>query len=136
MHMTVDQTILELIDADTITDQAALLALLAGRGHALTQPTLSRHLKKLSVMKVNGRYQKIERTTPERPPWSLVESPPNLFILKTAPGHAPLLGVIVDRAGLAGIAGSLAGDDTVFIALTGEVGMPEMRVAIEQALDS
>jgi len=136
MQMTVDQTILELIDADTITDQAALLALLAAHGHTLTQPTLSRHLKKLSVMKVNGRYQKVERTTPERPPWSLEESPPNLFILKTAPGHAPLLGVIVDRAGLAGIAGSLAGDDTVFIALTGEVGMPEMRVAIEQTLDS
>lgn len=134
--MTVDQTILDLIEADTITDQAALLALLVAHGHSLTQPTLSRHLKKLSVMKVNGRYQKVERTTPERPPWALVESPPNLIILKTAPGHAPLLGVIVDRAGLSGIAGSLAGDDTVFIAMTGEVGIPEMRVAIEQALDS
>lgn len=134
--MTVDQTILELIEAESVTDQASLLALLTQRGHQLTQPTLSRHLKKLSVMKVNGRYQRVERSAPERPPWSLVESPPNLLALNTAPGHAPLLGVIVDRAGIEGIAGTLAGDDTVFIALAGGVDISRVRMEIEAALDA
>jgi transcriptional regulator of arginine metabolism len=132
--MTVDQTILELIEAETVTDQATLLDLLAARGHALTQPTLSRHLKKLSVIKVNGRYQRVERTAPERPPWSLVESPPNLLIVKTAPGHAPLLGVLVDRAGIDDIAASLAGDDTVFIALAAGADLARVRTLVEAAL--
>lgn len=135
MHMTVDQSILEIIEAETVIDQAGLLARLAARGHALTQPTLSRHLKKLSVMKVNGRYQRVERATPERPPWSLVESPPNLLILKTAPGHAPLLGVIVDQAGIEEIAGSLAGDDALFIALAAGADLASVRARIEAALD-
>jgi transcriptional regulator of arginine metabolism len=134
--MTVDQTILELIDAQTVTDQASLLELLTQRGHQLTQPTLSRHLKKLSVMKVNGRYQRVERSAPERPPWSLIESPPNLLTLNTAPGHAPLLGVIVDRAGIEGIAGTLAGDDAVFIALAGGVDISRVRLEIEAALNA
>ena len=133
--MTVDQTILELIEAETVTEQASLLSLLTQRGHQLTQPTLSRHLKKLSVMKVNGRYQRVERTAPERPPWALVESPPNLLVLNTAPGHASLLGVIVDRAGIEGIAGTLAGDDAVIIALAGGVDISRVRLEIEAALN-
>lgn len=133
--MTVDQLILEIIEAETVTDQATLLSMLAARGRALTQPTLSRHLKKLSVMKVNGRYERVERSTPERPAYTLVESPPNLVILKTAPGHAPLLGVIIDRAGIAGIAGSLAGDDTVFIAGATGTDVASLREQIEAALE-
>jgi transcriptional regulator of arginine metabolism len=132
--MTVDQLILELIEQEVVTDQASLLALLKARGHAVTQPTLSRHLKKLSVMKVNGRYQRVERTAPERPPYSLIESPPNLLILKTAPGHAPLLGVIVDNAGLDEIAGTLAGDDTLFIALAAGSDLATLRRGVETAL--
>ncbi|MCA1798750.1 MAG: hypothetical protein LC632_04625 [Xanthomonadaceae bacterium] len=133
--MTVDQLILEIIEGETVTDQATLLTMLAGRGRAVTQPTLSRHLKKLSVMKVNGRYQRVERSAPERPEYSLVEAPPNLVILKTAPGHAPLLGVIIDRAGITGIAGSLAGDDTVFIAAAAGTDVAALREEIEAALE-
>lgn len=134
--MTVDQLILELIERETVTDQAGLLDLLSANGHTLTQPTLSRHLKKLSVMKVNGRYQRVERTMPDRPPYTLVDSPPNLLILKTAPGHAPLLGVIVDRAGIDAIAGTLAGDDTVFIALAAGSDLAALRERVEDALDA
>lgn len=133
--MTLDQTILELIEADTITDQATMLARLSARGFTVTQPTLSRHLRKLSVAKENGRYRRVERGVPERPPYALESSPPNLLILKTAPGHAPLLGVLVDRIGISEIAGSLAGDDTLFIALSADADLEAVRARIEAELD-
>lgn len=133
--MTVDQTILELIEAEPVTDQATLLALLARRGYTLTQPTLSRHLKKLSVVKQGGRYQRVERSAPERPAFTLTAAPPNMLVLKTAPGHAPLLGVLVDRIGLGEIAGTLAGDDTVFIALAAGADPAVTAARIEQALE-
>jgi transcriptional regulator of arginine metabolism len=132
--MTVDEAILDLIEQQAVPDQATLLTLLAAQGHRLTQPTLSRHLKKLSVVKRGGRYQRVERGSAERPSYSVIESPPNMIIIKTAPGHAQVLGVIIDRAGVSGIAGTLAGDDTVFIAVTsGDLRVP-VRDAIEKAL--
>lgn len=134
--MTVDQLILELVETEEVFDQAQLRRLLAERGHRLTQPTLSRHLKKLSVVKRNGRYQLVERDAAERPPFSLVEAPPNLLILKTAPGHAPLLGVLVDRAGIDEVAGTLAGDDTVFIALAPGASPAGVRLRVEEALNN
>jgi len=117
--MTVDQLILSLIEANAVSDQAQLLALLDRHGHALTQPTLSRHLKKLSVVKRDGRYQKVEQLAPEIPPYSLAAVPPNLLLLKTRPGHAQLIGYRLDAAHIPGLVGTVAGDDTVLLAVSG-----------------
>lgn len=136
MHLGIDQTILTLIHEQPVSDQASLLRLLAQRGHALTQPTLSRHLKKLSVMKVGGQYRRVERKLPDRPAFTLIASPPNLLILKTAPGHAPLLGVRVDQIGIMEIAGSLAGDDTLFIALTADADISAVHERIKGELET
>lgn len=136
MQARIDETILALIEERPVPDQATLLRLLAERGLSLTQPTLSRHLKKLSVIKVGGQYRRVERAVAEPPPFDIVASPPNLLILKTAPGHAPLLGVRVDRIGIAEIAGSLAGDDTLFIALTAEADIGAVQDRIKGELES
>ena len=73
MHVSIDQTLLDLIEDRAVADQATLLQLLAERGHRLTQPTLSRHLKKLSVMKVGGQYRRVERTINDRPPFNVID---------------------------------------------------------------
>jgi transcriptional regulator of arginine metabolism len=131
--MTVDQLILSLIEDNEVTDQAQLLALLQARGHALTQPTLSRHLKKLSVMKRDGRYQKVEQLAPEIPPYTLTQVPPNLLILKTRPGHAQLIGYRLDAARIMGLVGTVAGDDTVMLAVTG-AKLSEVEDGVRKAL--
>lgn len=133
--MTVDELILELVASEAVADQAQLRRMLEERGHPLTQPTLSRHLKKLSVAKRGGRYQRVEQSTVERPVYTMVEAPPNLLIVTTAPGHAQYLGVMVDRAGIDGVAGTLAGDDTVFIALAPGTTTARMMPLIEAVLD-
>ena len=136
MQPSIDQTILALIEERAVPDQATMLELLAEHGLRLTQPTLSRHLKKLSVMKVGGQYRRVERTLADPPPFEIVTSPPNLLILKTAPGHAPLLGVRVDRIGITEIAGSLAGDDTLFIALSADADIGAVRDRIKGELET
>ncbi|MCG8434904.1 MAG: hypothetical protein MJA83_12810, partial [Gammaproteobacteria bacterium] len=119
--MTVDRRILEVIEEQEIVDQAMLLALLNKEGFALTQPTLSRHLRGLSVRKVNGRYQQVDEPAEEKIAYTLTQAPPNLLVARTRPGHAQVLAVQLDSQLVEGVAGTLAGDDTIFIALDGRL---------------
>ncbi len=115
--MNVDALILQLLEASPVTDQGDLLVRLAGLGHELTQSTLSRRLKRLGVQKVQGRYRRLEPVTQVLPEVTLVEVPPNLLVLRTAPGFAQALGLSLDADPVAGQMGTLAGDDTVFVAV-------------------
>lgn len=126
--MSLDQTIIRLVEDGSVTDQAHFLALLKQHGFFLTQPTLSRHLKKLSVMKRDGRYQRVETGSAEVPPYSLAVAPPNLLVLKTRPGHAQLVGFRLDAAHVTGLIGTVAGDDTVFIAINGDLAKAEEQI--------
>ena len=118
--MHVDELILRLLEAHAITDQTDLLARLAAEGHALTQSTLSRRLKRLGVQKVQGRYRRVEAGAAALPDVALAEAPPNLLVLRTAPGFAQALGLALDRDPAPGQVGTLAGDDTVFVAVLPE----------------
>jgi transcriptional regulator of arginine metabolism len=126
--MNLDQAIVRLIDEVRVTDQAQFLSLLKDRGFFLTQPTLSRHLKKLSVMKRDGHYQRVDTGTAEVPAYTLAHVPPNLLVLKTRPGHAQLVGYRLDAAHITGLTGTVAGDDTVFIAINGDLHKAEEQI--------
>jgi len=131
-----DEAIRRLLEANEITDQAVLQKLLAAEGHTPSQSTLSRHLKRLSIQKVNGRYQRVEPGAPE-PAQSVkvLEAPPNMLVLKTAPGYAQVVGVMVDRSpDISGLAGTVAGDDTVFIAVRDPSLLAVVRGQVERLL--
>jgi len=51
------------------------------------------------------------------PAATVVEVPPNLLVLRTAPGFAQALGLSLDEDPVPGQMGTLAGDDTVFVAV-------------------
>ena len=118
--MDLDTLILQLLDDASIADQGVLLVRLASLGHDLTQSTLSRRLKRLGVQKVHGRYRRVESMTQSLPEVTLVEAPPNLLVLRTAPGFAQALGLSLDADPFPGQMGTLAGDDTVFVAVLPE----------------
>ena len=118
--MHVDELILRLLEAHPIADQTELLARLSAEGHALTQSTLSRHLKRLGVQKVQGRYRRVEAGAQAMPEVRLAAVPPNLLVLRTAPGFAQALGLALDGDPVPGQMGTLAGDDTVFVAVLPE----------------
>ena len=132
--MTLDAAILKLIEEREITGQAALLDLLKHAGHALTQPTLSRHIKKLSIQKITGRYQRVEPAAAETPSFTLTPVPPNLVVIRTRPGYAQPLAVMLDQKQIAGAVGTLAGDDTVFIAVTPAAHLKAVAAAVERLL--
>jgi transcriptional regulator of arginine metabolism len=125
--MTLDESILKLTEAQEITDQSVFLDLLKREGHKVTQPTLSRHLNKLGIQKLAGRYQRVEPIPGELPAYAVSAAPPNLVIIKTRPGYAQALAVLLDQHAIDGVVGTLAGDDTVFIAVTPE---KKMRAAV------
>lgn len=132
--MTVDQAILRLIEKYEIADQAALLQRLAAQGIELTQSTLSRHLKKLNVQKREGRYQRVEPQRLGMPAFTLREAPPNLLVLTTTPGFAQAMAELLDQAQHDAIAGTIAGDNTVFIALADGKAVKEVQEEIKEIL--
>lgn len=132
--MNVDQTILDLINAETIGDQAALRARLQALGLSITQPTLSRRLKRLNVRKVGGVYRRVERAAASVPDYQLTLAPPNLVVLRTRPGHAQVLAVLLDSVEIKGVAGTLSGDDAVFVAAS-DADLEAVAARVKAVLD-
>ncbi len=135
LGVELDEAILRILEANEITDQAVLQRLLEAEGLAPSQSTLSRHLKRLSIQKVGGRYQRVEPGTAAPSQVNVLEAPPNLLVLKTAPGYAQVVAVMLDRApDIPGLAGTVAGDDTVFIAVRDPSLLAEVREQVEGLL--
>jgi transcriptional regulator of arginine metabolism len=135
MQRSVDQTILSLLEKHDILDQDAFLHLLSRHGHELTQSTLSRHLKKLHVQKTDGVYRRVDPPKAALPPFTLAEAPPNLLVLRTQPGFGNALALKLDGSGLAGLVGTLAGDDTVFIAVADPARIRAIGTSIRSFLE-
>jgi transcriptional regulator of arginine metabolism len=110
-----DQTLLELISNERIADQFELQAALAKAGKVVSQPTLSRHLTRLGISKRGGRYAPPGDGSPSA--LAVLVAPPNLIVLRTKPGFANAVAAVLDYQPLPGQAGTIAGDDTVFVAL-------------------
>ncbi|MCP3140705.1 arginine repressor [Pyxidicoccus xibeiensis] len=139
--MNLDETILRLISDQEISDQAVLQELLEAQGEAPSQSTLSRRLKKLGVQKVGGRYQRVApppvvAPAPAPRPWlRIIEAPPSLLVLKTAPGYAQVFALALDREpDVPGLAGTVAGDDTIFVAVTDPSRLREVRSVVERLM--
>lgn len=120
MHKTKrQQKIIGLISARRIGTQQELTALLERAGFVATQPSVSRDLEELGVVKRNGHY-----TLPRAPEGvasrgllGLDTAGDALVVAKCEPGLASAVAVEIDRAGISEIVGTLAGEDTVFIAV-------------------
>ena len=103
-----------------IGEQSELLRKLEDLGHNLTQSSISRRLKQLNIQKLHGKYQLTRGSHIRKMRISFIK--PNLFIIKTAPGHASLMATIIDEqlienTNLPEFVGSIAGDDTIFLAV-------------------
>ena len=111
--------ILRIIGTAKIGRQDQLVAALASAGFNVTQASVSRDLDELGIVKTNGYYTQPANTDP-RPPFGMVSLEPageNLLVLKCASGLASALAVRIDAAHIDEIVGTIAGDDTIFIAL-------------------
>lgn len=126
--------ILELVDGEAVHSQQELRAHLRKRGIETTQATLSRDIQELGLVKraADGAYAKAGQAAPTvaAPSDSLrrqisvllrgIERVDQMLVLRTDPGQAQALGVAIDRARLKDIAGTVAGDDTIFVLCRGK----------------
>jgi transcriptional regulator of arginine metabolism len=116
------QIILDLIGAMRIGRQDELVRALADRGYTVTQASVSRDLDELGIVKLNGAYAQPQRNMDGLGIGllSVEAAGPNMVVVKTVPGLASATTVRIDAAKLPGIVGTIAGEDTIFIAVEGE----------------
>jgi transcriptional regulator of arginine metabolism len=117
--------ILELISTRAIHTQDELAEALAAEGWEVTQSSVSRDIAALRLVKVDGAYRRPPRAGVARDPDEhriaegvLTCEPAGevLVVLHTPPGEANRVAVAVDRLAWPDIVGTIAGDDTIFLA--------------------
>ena len=114
------QKILGLIQAKPIGTQEDLRALLEHAGVAATQSSVSRDLEELGVVKQHGHYTLPRANgTSARGLLSLDQAGDSLVIARTLPGLASAVAVEIDAAAIPDVVGTIAGEDTIFIAVRG-----------------
>lgn len=125
------QAIASLISSEEIASQDDLARRLADAGLKATQATLSRDLDALGAVKVkrggqlayalpddSGSDWADGRLTAILAEWVVgAEAAGNLIVLRARPGSAHIVGAAFDQAQMPEIAGTIAGDDTLFLAV-------------------
>ncbi|MFC1854571.1 hypothetical protein ACFLY6_01725 [Candidatus Dependentiae bacterium] len=126
-----DQNIINALKENDFKDQTELVKYLASKDMEITQAALSRRLKRLGVRKMEGIYKPTLGVVEDiftKCVLDVVTSPPNLVVVHTTPGFANTFAYFLDERieerrsedteGIfEDIAGTIAGDDTVFIAV-------------------
>ncbi|HMG36158.1 MAG TPA: ArgR family transcriptional regulator [Blastocatellia bacterium] len=110
--------IARIIASANISTQQELARELARHGVGATQSSVSRDIEEMGLVKLNGFYTLPSAAMrPEIPRISLDIAGDNLIVAKTEVGQAQPVAVMIDRAEIAEIVGTLAGDDTILIAV-------------------
>lgn len=121
-----------LLGEHAVTSQPQLVELLASEGIEATQATVSRDLEDLGAVKVRmpgvesqvyaiaelprEQVAPVEHLRHVLGEWAVeVTASLNLVVVRTPPGSAHVVGSALDRSGLPGVIGTVAGDDTVLV---------------------
>ena len=124
------KAIADILRSEPVASQEEVTERLGALGYAVTQATVSRDLDQLGAVKVkrggvlsyalpdqmgasDWAASRLQRILTE---WvQSLEAAGNMIVLRTPPGSAHLVGAAIDQAGLPAVAGTLSGDDTLFI---------------------
>ena len=118
------------------SSQEEIVAALRAAGHDVTQATVSRDLSDVGAAKVRTDAGYVYKLPDEIPRLGSdltarslsrtldefaidVTAAGNLVVVTTAPGHASAVARSIDLAGVTEIVGTIAGDDTIFVATPG-----------------
>lgn len=143
--------IVAVLSSAPVRSQGELAALLAAEGIEVTQATLSRDLEELGAVKLRGAdggvgvYVVPEDGSPVRGVSGgtgrlarllsellvSTDASGNLAVLRTPPGAADYLASAIDRAALPYVVGTIAGDDTIFVAAREPMTGAELAAAME-----
>jgi transcriptional regulator of arginine metabolism len=140
--------ITKLLEDHVVSSQTQLVDLLADEGISATQATVSRDLDELGVISVRIPGGERALALPALPvhqvapvdhlrrvlgEWAVdvaVAGP--LVVVRTPPGCAHVVASALDRTGLDGVVGSVAGDDTIMVAVSDDVGVAEVSAQLAE----
>ena len=127
--------IIKIITENEIIRQEELVEYLKKEGFDVTQATVSRDIKELGLIKIQGEVKKFKYAMPENKHNILSEQKvvtllktfvvsikraQNLIVIKTLEGNGSACGMAIDKLNLDKIVGSIAGDDTLLIVCNDE----------------
>ena len=141
------RAIADLIRSSALSSQDELADRLGSLGFAVTQATISRDLEQIGAVKVR-RDGQISYALPEtvrngasprlaavfREWVRTVEPAANLVVIRTPPGSAHLVGVVLDNAEVPQIVGTICGDDTIFVACRSGADATALAVRLSSEL--
>ena len=136
------QAIVRILRDGHVRRQEDLARLLKTAGYEVTQSSVSRDLRDLGVLKASGRYQlppdEVSRANGDFAMLAqfvrgLRRAGPSLTVVRTTIGAAQSVAVAIDRAEWPEVAGTISGDDTIFIA-TAHAGAQDALLARLQAI--
>jgi len=107
--------ILDVVNRGAAHTQQDIAEALARRGVRATQATISRDIQELGLIRSGKGYR--NSTSLVRELVLSIEIVEHLAVIKTPPGTANLVARRIDESGLPGIAGTVAGDDTILVVL-------------------
>jgi transcriptional regulator of arginine metabolism len=123
--------ILDLVRSGEIASQEELMLGLKSRHIEVSQSTLSRDIQELRLAKAGGMYTVVEAETAAKgseEAWRRIISEflvdvavtPNIVVVMTGAGHASTVSQALDETGWPEVIGTIAGENTVFIAVRSE----------------
>ena len=133
--------ILELISTRAIRTQEELAEALAAEGWEVTQSSISRDIGALRLVKVDGAYRRRPRGSISQDPneqriaegvLSCEPAGDALLVLHTPPGEANRVAVALDRLAWPDVVGTIAGDDTIFLAARGAAAQGRLLRAVRK----
>ena len=123
-----------------LATQDEMVRLLKESGFPATQSSISRDVRELGFVRLNGRYipaTKLTSSAPEGLPdrdneliISVQAVGANLVIVKTPPGAANAVAIDLDRRGFEDVVGTVAGDDTIFVAVRSRAGQGRLLATL------
>lgn len=128
---TRQRIILDIIENFEIETQEELAQYLFEREIDITQATISRDIKELRLVKVltpdgkykyatmDSQYEGIDERLKNvfKSTVLSVDKAENMLVVKTLPGAAQICAAAVDNLKIEGVVGTIAGDDTIFVAI-------------------
>lgn len=132
--------ILELIDQYDIDTQDELASMLKARGLKVTQATVSRDIKELRLIKVLSddgvyKYATVDKAEADLKDRFInifahsvlsMSATGNLVVVKTIPGTASAAAEAIDSMRMEEVVGTIAGDNSIFIAVKDSVDTGEL----------
>ena len=149
MKLDRQSVIMDIISERDIETQNQLMEALAERGLKSTQATLSRDIREMRLVKElgpRGNYRYVAAAKQDNSDLDVrlkkifresvvsYDVAQNILVIKTLPGLAPAACSALDSMNIDGLVGTIAGDDTAFLAMKDSNAATTLYREIEQLI--